>query len=240
MQSGKPGALSLPSKGCSEDPRRRGLCCSFLYYKLYSLALNRQSVPGEYKVPWSQYFDQLLTSSFEGLDLAIGCGNSKSSLEGSAEEKLEDSNGNRRIPSHNLLQPGIPRSPGNQPSSLRFLSPAAQSTPWASPASCPTPVITRNPSLEWDCEPSTTQLGNRESIQGILSIGDRTIPIVSTEESSLSLDSFQTPSREKPVERRVLLPNMDQQAMKTQKSLLAGKIAKLKALVAVSRQKPVR
>ena len=89
--------------------------------------------------------------------------------------------------------------------------------------------------MEWDCEPSTTQLGNRESIQGILSIGDRTIPIVSTEESSLSLDSFQTPSREKPVERRVLLPNMDQQEMKAQKNLLASKIAKLKALVAVSR-----
>ena len=129
------------------------------------------------------------------------------------------------------LQPGILSSPGNQPSSLRFLS----------PVSCPTPVKTRNPSatvhtpsLEWDCNSSTTQLEERESIHGIWLLGNRTSPIVSTEESTLRIESFNTPGREKPVERRALLHTMDQQEMVNEMSTLKGRIAKL-ALMIVNR-----
>ena len=81
-----------------------------------------------------------------------------------------------------LLQPEVPRSPGNRPSSLRFISPVAQSTPLAlSPPGCPTPVITRNPafacptpSLEWDCDPATTRLG-----EGVKNIPEGETPGIS-------------------------------------------------------------
>ena len=98
-----------------------------------------------------------------------------------------------------LLQPEVPRSPGNRPSSPRFLSPVAQSTPWASPAGYPTPVITRNPraevptpSLEWDFNPATTQLGLKNIPEGetpgiILSSGEYEL-IVEEEQAKVELD----------------------------------------------------
>ena len=96
-------------------------------------------------------------------------------------------------------------------------------------------MIVQNLSLEWDGNPSTIQLENRESIHGISSLGNKTIPIVSTEESSLSVDSFNTPSREFPVERRVLLFEMDQREMIHEMSTLKGKIAELEAFMLVNR-----
>ena len=169
----------------------------------------------------------------------------------------------------NLLQPEVPRSPGNRPSSLRFISPVAQSTPLAlsAAAGCPTSVITRNPaftcptpSLEWDCNPTTTQLGQgfenipegetpgiilssggflllEEAeeeevtleegvgvIEGIKALERSKIPIVSTEESSLEIES---PEKSNPV-------NMAQQEMLDIGSNIVGQIAMTKALMAIN------
>ena len=121
------------------------------------------------------------------------------SLEDQEDQEARDPVGENR-PSHRrvlqFLLPGVPRSPGGLPSSLRVLTPAGQSTPLTSPTRVsvitPTPGGPATPSLEWDY--SEVREEQEESLLGgIRRLQSGTdpnlleavqIPIVSTDVSS--------------------------------------------------------
>ena len=148
------------------------------------------------------------------------------------------------------MQPEVPRSPGDRPSSLRFLSPVAQSTPWASPAGYPTPVITRNPraavptpSLEWDFNPATTQLGLKNIPEGetpgiILSSGGFLLEASEEGEEVITLEErvgvIEGVKPLKGVQEMVTPLSMDLKRMNEENVHLRGKILKPEALADVN------
>ena len=86
------------------------------------------------------------------------------------DKSVEDRTSHRQV--LQFLRPEVPSSPGNQPSSMRLLTPVGHSTPLTNPTRCPTRVITPNPaavvtpSLEWDPLHECVEFVERESLLG--------------------------------------------------------------------------